>query len=213
MNVYEKYREAGTIAKDALELGIKHIKEGQSYNELAERVEQYIEENANLSFPVNISVNTTAAHYTPSPHKEDIFKRGDLVKLDIGTHVGGYIGDTAKTIEIGTNNYRKLIESAEKALENAISIIKAGIEIGEISKVIQNTIHEYNFKPIKNLQGHSVEQYKLHAGISIPNFYIKNKRKLTNGQVIAVEPFATNGKGMVKNMGFGGIYRLNKALL
>ena len=210
MDVYEKYRLAGKIAGDALKKGIKNIKEGTRYRDVAENIEKYIRERAGLSFPVNISVNSIAAHFTPSLRDETVFKRGDVIKLDIGSHIDGYIGDTAKTVEIGTNEYGKLIESAETALEEAIKVVHAGIKIEEISRTIETKINEYGFSPIKNLQGHSLEQYKLHAGISIPNFYVKNDRRLKEGQIIAVEPFSTDGKGIVKDKGLGGIYRLTK---
>jgi len=206
----EEYKEAGRIARDALKFGIKNIKEGKSYKELAEDIESYILQKASLAFPVNISVNNIAAHYTPSSNDEGFFKKGDVIKIDVGAHVEGYIGDTAKTVEIGTNQYSKLIEASEKALEEAIKIIRDGITLSEIGRKIEEKINEYGFKPIKNLQGHSLEKYKLHAGISIPNYDNKSQKKLKAGQVVAIEPFATNGIGIVVDDGLGNIYRIAK---
>ncbi len=208
---YEKYREAGKVAKNALRYGLSIIKEGKSYREVVEEIERYIRERANLAFPVNISVNSIAAHFTPSINDKNYFKKGDVVKIDVGVHVDGYIGDTARTIEIGSSNYKKLIESAEKALEEAIKIIRDGIKIEEIGKKIEEVIKKYGYKPIKNLQGHSLERYKLHAGISIPNYYTRNPKTLKEGQVIAIEPFSTTGEGIVIDNGLGNIYRIAKA--
>jgi methionyl aminopeptidase len=210
MEEYEKYREAGKIARDALHIGIKNIKEGRSYKEIAEKIETYILDRASLAFPVNISVNSTAAHYTPSMHDENVFKKGDVVKLDVGAHVDGYIGDTAKTVEIGTKDYSRLIEAAEKALEEAIKIIRDGIKIEEIGKKIEDKIREYGYNPIRNLHGHSLERYKLHAGISIPNYHSKSKKRLRQGQAVAIEPFVTDGVGIVVDGGIGNIYRIEK---
>ncbi len=207
---YEKYREAGRIARRALEYGLKIVKEGKSYKEVAEDIENYIKERANLAFPVNISVNSVAAHYTPSINDKNFFKKGDVVKLDVGVHIDGYIGDTAGTIEIGKNAYKNLIKSAEEALKEAIKIIRDGIKIEDIGKKIEECLNKHGYKPIRNLHGHSLERYKLHAGISIPNYYRKDRRILRDGQVIAIEPFSTNGEGIVVDNGLGNIYRIVK---
>ncbi len=208
--MYEKFREAGKIAGQALKIGAESVKEGVSYLEVAEKVEGYIRSKAKIAFPVNISVNSVAAHYTPACDDEKVFKEGDIVKIDVGTHVDGYIGDTALTIEVESNENSRLIECAELALENAISVVKEGVEIGYIGKVIEDTILKCKFKPIKNLQGHSIERYRLHAGISIPNYFDGSKTKLKEGQVIAIEPFVTTGIGYVVDAGAGNIYQVIK---
>lgn len=210
MEGYEEYREAGIVARDALKHGIKNIKEGKSYLELAEEIEEFIKNRANIAFPVNISVNSTAAHYTPAKNDELVFLKGDVVKIDVGAHVNGYIGDTAKTVEVGTKKYEKLIESAERALEEAIKIAKDGVRVSDIGRKIEEIIKSYGFKPVKNLQGHSLEKYNLHAGLSIPNFDNASQKKLKAGQVVAIEPFATNGAGIVVDAGIGNIYRIAK---
>ncbi|MCD6481373.1 MAG: type II methionyl aminopeptidase [Thermoplasmata archaeon] len=209
MEDYDLYKEAGKIAGEARRKGIAYVKEGRSYLEVAEYIEDYILQRAELAFPVNISVNSTAAHYTPSKHDEKVFKRGDVVKIDVGAHVDGYIGDTAATVEVGTSLYADLIETAKMALHEAIRVVKAGVKIEEISRAIEEKIIEQGFVPVKNLQGHSLERYNLHAGISIPNYYRKMGRRLKEGEVIAIEPFVTNGDGIVVDEGIGNIYRLS----
>ncbi len=211
MESYEEFAEAGRIAWEALQKGIRSIGEGVKYKEIAEIIEGYIREaGAEPAFPVNISVNGVAAHFTPSKSCEDVFKKGDVVKVDVGAHVNGCIGDTAKTVEIGTNRYAKLIEAAEEALKTAIENIRAGINIGMLGGMIEEKIREYEYNPIKNLHGHSLQRYKLHAGISIPNYRNKSKIELKEGQVVAIEPFVTDGIGMVVDAGIGNIYRLEK---
>lgn len=210
-DVYENYRAAGRISREALELGADAIKEGVRYREIVERVEHHIHESgASLAFPVNIAVNSVAAHFTPSVHDDLAFKRGDVVKLDVGAHVDGYIGDNAKTVEVGTTRHAKLMEAAEQALGAAIRTVRAGVTVGEIGRVIEDQIRKYGFEPIRNLQGHSLEQYRLHAGLSIPNFHTKNNTKLKSGQVIAIEPFVTDGEGYVTDAGLSNIYRVAK---
>ncbi len=210
-DVYEKYRIAGRISREALELGAEAIKEGVTYREVVEMVEHHIRESGALpAFPVNIAVNSVAAHFTPSFHDELAFKKGDLVKLDVGAHVDGYIGDNAKTVEVGTTRHVKLMDAAEEALGTATRTIRADVTLGEIGRVIEEQIRNYGFEPIRNLQGHSLEQYKLHAGLSIPNFHTNSKTKLKSGQVIAIEPFVTDGKGYVTDAGLSNIYRVAK---
>ncbi len=207
---YESYKEAGKIAKNALQKGIESVKEGKSYLEIAEEIEGYIKARAELAFPANISVNSVAAHYTPSLQDALEFRKGDVVKIDVGAHVNGFIADTAKTIEVGTKNKELLISSSREALEEAIKIIKAGVTVGEIGRKIEGKIREYGLKPVKNLQGHLLDRYSLHAGISIPNVGNDSKIALKEGQVIAIEPFATDGAGYVIDDGIGNIYRLVK---
>ena len=114
----KKYKLAGKIAIDAREHGSKLIKSGVKLLDVANEVESKIKKSgAGIAFPVNISVNDVAAHYTPSLNDQRVFHRGDVVKVDVGAHVEGYIGDTAKTIEVGTNRYQGIIQSSERALQ------------------------------------------------------------------------------------------------
>jgi methionyl aminopeptidase len=115
--------------------------------------------------------------------------------------------DTAFTVEINDNKYKDLIEASRNALENVKKILRKDIEISEIGKVIENTIKSYNYNPIYNLSGHKIEQYILHAGITIPNYDNKSKIKLSEG-IYAIEPFATNGVGLVKEDKPSGIYSI-----
>lgn len=211
MDVYSKYKEAGSLAKKALDIGISTIKQGVSYLEIADKIEEYIHNHGGQpAFPVNISVNNIAAHYTPSTTDTNIINNGDVVKLDVGVHIDGYIGDTARTIEVSNTNHSELIKSAEVALELAISHIKSGIKIEKIGAIIGTKIEDYGFEAIRNLHGHSLKQYSLHAGLSIPNHPVKNTKMLKEGQVLAIEPFATTGKGYVIDSGISNIYQITK---
>ena len=209
--IRKKYKKAGRIAREALEYGASLIKEGTKYLEIAEKIEGYIiNKGAKLAFPTNISVNEIAAHYTPSIDDDKKFEKGDTVKIDVGAHIDGCIGDTAKTIEVGTNEYGKMIEACENALKSAIELVKPGIKVSEIGSVIEKKIKSRGFVPIDNLSGHSMEPYRLHAGLSIPNVGKKNGRKVEEGKVIAIEPFATNGEGHVRDGKNGNIYSFSK---
>ncbi len=205
----KKYVEAGKIGKEAREYGIDLIKEGVSYYEVAEKVEKYIiDAGAFPAFPVNISVNNVAAHYTPVKNDGLAFKRGDVVKLDLGAHIDGYISDTAVTVEVGTNRWEDLIEASSSALKEALKALRPGIEVRELGRIIENEIKMRGYNPVYNLTGHGLARYDLHHGISIPNYDDGSRATLRPGMAFAIEPFATNGKGQVRNGKGGNIYML-----
>ena len=208
----KKYREAGKIGKEAREYGKELIKEGASYYDVAQKVEKYIiDAGAKPAFPVNLSTNNIAAHYSPVKGDDRYFRRGDLVKLDLGAHIDGYISDTAVTVEVGTNRWGELIEASAEALKNAIKSIRPGIKVSEIGRVVEETIRFYGFKPIHNLTGHELGVYDLHHGLSIPNYDDGSTYTLNPGMAFAIEPFATNGRGYVKNGVGGNIYIFRKS--
>jgi len=197
--IYEKYIRAGKIASDARNLGASLIKPGVSLLEIANKVESKIlESGAGIAFPANISRNEIAAHY--SPHHDDklVFKKGDVVKLDVGAHVDGYIADTAVTVEVETDEYADMIKAAEDGLNAAIDMMKPGVNLSSLGGKVSKTISSYGFKPIDNLTGHSLQKFVLHSGVSVPSVPDSiNKAKVKEGDVIAVEPFATDGAGHV----------------
>ncbi|MEM0493581.1 MAG: type II methionyl aminopeptidase [Candidatus Thermoplasmatota archaeon] len=205
----EKYREAGRIAADARKYGLTLIKENALLLDVATLIEaRILEEGGGLAFPVNISVNEVSAHYTPRVNDDMVFNRGDVVKLDVGVHIDGYIADTAATIEVGTNRYSALIRASDEALRNAIDTLNKHASLNDVGQVIEETITSYGYKPINNLTGHSLRRYVLHAGVSVPNIRDSNmvmiKPKVDD--VLAVEPFATDGAGYVVSGEGGNIF-------
>ncbi|MBU3901752.1 MAG: type II methionyl aminopeptidase [Candidatus Thermoplasmatota archaeon] len=204
-----KYRKAGKIAGEAREYGISLVKENTLLLDVAEKIEKYIiEKGAKPAFPVNIGINDVAAHYTPCHDDKSFFRKGDVVKIDVGAHVDGYIGDTAGTVEVGTNRYKNMIKASKEALSVAVELIKPDVGLSVVGAGIETTIRSYNFVSVENLTGHSLKQYRLHAGKSVPNISNDVKEKIKKDDVLAVEPFATNGAGRVGGRIMGNIYRL-----
>lgn len=192
------YIKSGEIARKAREYGRTLVKEGAKYLDIAEKIEaEIIELGGKPAFPVDVSINHVAAHDCPLYNDERVIKKGDVVKLDIGAHVNGKVTDTAVTVEVYSDKYKKLIEASEVALKKAIEICKPGVKIREIGKVIQDTITKYGFSPVKNLSGHSVGDYEVHAGLTIPNYDNGNENILEKDMIIAIEPFATTGEGKI----------------
>lgn len=196
MEEFEKYREAGKIASEIREWSKGLIKPGAKALDIAESIEKKILEKAEIAFPLNVSLNDNAAHYTPSYNDTLTLKEDDLVTIDMGVHVDGYIADTAYTIDLSGNN-EKLVEASKAGLEAAIGTIKPGISVSEVGEAIENAIKSYGFRPIENLTGHELKPYILHAGLAIPNIKVPYDWKIEEGMVFAIEPFATNGSGRV----------------
>lgn len=195
----KNYRKAGKIAKKTKEFCLKNIKTGQKLSEIAEKIEAKIQElSGEPAFPVNLSIDDVAAHYTPT--LEDETAANGLLKIDIGVHIEGRIVDTALTIDLTpSGEHKKMIEATENALKNAIDIVKAHKEktkLREIGKEIHKTITESKFSPIRNLSGHSISKWQIHAGITIPNYDNGNENEIGRG-IFAIEPFATTGEGVV----------------
>ncbi len=202
-------RKAGRLSSEARELGRSLVAEGARLRDVAESMELHIlEHGGKLAFPVNISLNEIAAHFTPNSTDETVFKAGDLVKLDVGAHIDGYLGDTATTVEVGTRNWQTLIQASERALQQALEVAQDGISVGTIGGVVERSIKGTGFRPVVNLSGHEMKRYNLHAGLSIPNYDDGTLTKLAGNMLLAIEPFATNGQGQVSNGRSGNIYRV-----
>lgn len=207
MKDIEKWRKAGKIAAEALEYGQGLIKKDSSYTEVSEKIEKKIKELGGIpAFPVQMALNETAAHFTTEVN-QDIKFSNELVSLDVGVHVDGCIGDNAATVDL-SGKYSDLVRASKEAVDNAIKIIQVGTTLGEIGKVIQETINSYGFAPVKNLSGHGLDLYNIHTYPTIPNYDTSDKTKLKKGAIIAIEPFATNGAGIIYEGGNAVIFNL-----
>ncbi|MBN1644600.1 type II methionyl aminopeptidase [Candidatus Woesearchaeota archaeon] len=196
MKNLEDWRKAGKIAAEALEYGKSLVKKGNTLLEVSDKIEDKIVKlGGKPAFPVSISCDYFAAHYCADPDEKTVFN-AQVVCVDVGVHVNGAIGDNAATVDL-SNNWSDLIKASREALNAASKIIQIGTNINEIGRTIQETIQSFNFSPIKNLSGHGLGLYEIHTKPSIPNFDNGNTEKLKKGQIVAIEPFATNGLGMI----------------
>ena len=205
------YKKAGEIAKKVKEYARSIIKKDTLLLEIAEKIEsEIIELGAKPAFPVNLSINEIAAHYTPS--FDDKTLACGLLKVDFGAHINGCIVDVAFSLDLENNEEnKKLILASEKALASAIEIVKKekNKEVWKIGKTIQEEITAFNFSPIRNLSGHALGEFRIHAGLTIPNTNNGNETRLEEG-AYAIEPFATTGIGSVYEGGKSGIYSLQE---
>ena len=200
MDIFDNYVKAGKIASQVREYARTQDHTGRSLSEICNDIEQEIfKKGGEPAFPVNVSLNDIAAHYTAVPNDPIIVKNTDVLKIDVGVHIDGYIADTAVTVSYDTT-YQKMIDIAERALDEAIGISRSNTRVSEIGRIIEKTITKYGCKPIQNLSGHSLERYTIHAGKSIPNIWtIGHSFNLSVNNVYAIEPFVTtsDGQGVV----------------
>ncbi len=193
----QKYIDAGKIASEALHYGKSLIVKGAKVIEILDKVEEKIAElGGKLAFPAQISLNEFAAHSCSDLNDETVLSE-EVVKLDVGVHLDGFIADNALTVDL-SGKYSDLIKASREALNNALKVIKPGVTLSEIGKVIHETITSYGFAPIKNLSGHGLGKYQIHTKPSVPNFDNGNDNVLNEGDVIAIEPFASTGAGIVE---------------
>lgn len=206
----QKWREAGKLGGETLAYAKSIVKPRMALLELAEKIEEFVQERkAKFAFPINLSKDEVAAHFSPQFGAED--KADGLLKIDLGISIDGYISDLSCSIDLTSNKgHGKLIEASEKALDEAIKLVKPGQKLGVIGKRIQETISSYGFAPVINLSGHELKRYLLHAGLTVPNYDNGNATELKEGMVLAIEPFATTGQGLIQDGALSGIYKFEE---
>ena len=207
--VKEHYIKAGEVIQKARNKAREVTEPGVNLKVIADEVEKVIrEEGLKPAFPVNVSINEAAAHYTPSDSEEREVKEDDVVKIDIGAHSEGYIADTALTVN-PSGKSDAMVEAVEEVLEEALSFVEPGVTVGELGSHIEEQVPD-EYEIIRNLTGHYVGKYTQHAGVSIPNYSNSSDHKFEVGDAFAIEPFLTDGSGKVKNGADGNIYKLER---
>lgn len=208
----ESLDKAGEIARKVKEYIKPKIKVGRKVLDIILEAEGKIKELGGLcAFPINLCINNIAAHYT-SPTKDDglIINDNDLVKIDLGVHIEGYIVDTAFSIKFNEEkSLENIIVATDTALEAAKMMVKPGINTQEIGKKIENIIKGFDFKPIKELGGHQIERWTVHGKKAMPEFGNQGGNVIEEGDVFAIEIFASTGMGSVHNTNTCNIYELN----
>jgi methionyl aminopeptidase len=207
----ECLREAGRIASLVRDNGAALIRPGASLREVCEAVEEEIRKRgAGPAFPAQTSRNEIAAHYCPGPEDQSVYKDGDVAKLDIGVHVDGWVVDTALTVNVGDRpENRALIDAARSALDAAIAYVRPGVPVAALSGHIETTIRSLGLVPVRNLCGHGVGRWTVHCPPPIPNVADGGYDRLAAGTVVAIEPFATAGRGLVSERGRAEVFRLD----
>ncbi len=207
MDDFDKWKKAGKVAAEALEYGKSLIKNGAVIREVCDKIDQKVFDlGARPAWPAQIGLNSVAAHATPDPDDDAVFDN-QVVCLDVGAHVDGCVGDNALSVDL-SGEYSDILKAADEALKNAIKVVQVGVSLGEIGKVIQETMESHNCVPVRNLSGHGISPWVIHDKPSVPNYNTKDERTLEGDQIIAIEPFATNGAGSIYESEQGNIFSL-----
>jgi len=208
-----KLLEAGKIVKATREMAPRLVFDGARLIDICEGVEAEIRgQGGKPAFPCNVSINEIGAHYTSPPGDTRVVPAGSLVKVDIGARVDGFLADSAVTVSVGSDN-ADMIRVAESALEKAIQAVKIGGKISDVGSVVEKTIKSQGYKPIRNLTGHQISEYTIHAGVSVPNVAdVGAPGKFQPWSIYALEPFVTlpDADGHIEEGPLGNILHLAK---
>jgi methionyl aminopeptidase len=192
------------------------IKPGISFVDICDAVESKTielagEDNmyAGKGFPTGISINNIVAHDSAYPTDERCLGENDVCKIDFGTHVNGYIIDSAFTVAYNPQ-YEQLLKASQESMWGAIKLAGPDAHMNDLAQEIKDIIESYEvdidgklypIKPVWNLGGHNIEQYKIHAGkliLNSPHPALENMR-MNEGECYAIETFATTGTGQTEN--------------
>ncbi|TFG29893.1 MAG: type II methionyl aminopeptidase [Promethearchaeota archaeon] len=208
----ESLRKAGNVAKQVKNYIRPKIKVDTAALDLINITEaKIIELGGNMAFPANLSINHIAAHYT-SPSRDDglMIKENDLVKIDIGVHVEGYIVDTAFSVNFNQDKtLENIVQATEVAVDAAKMMAKPKVNTREIGKKIESIIKGFKYNPIKELGGHQTERWIVHGKKALPELGNQKGDIMEEGDVFAVEIFASTGEGSVHLTNNSFIYELN----
>jgi len=210
--ILDSYIKAGKVAAQVRKEGLKKLAiPDTSFLEVMDYCEKRIVELKGQIAWAQLAVNEVAAHYCPEEDDTSVNKEGQLIKIDVGVHINGYIADTAATVEVGSSKqYQDYITAAQNALKAAMKLARPGTPLYQLGEAQISEAEALGFTTVKNLSGHTLGRYKVHGGTSIPAYNNKDKRELQDNEVIAIEPFVTNGTGLIKEKNPATIFMVER---
>jgi methionyl aminopeptidase len=205
-NDIKALKAIGHICAMALKKMMSHAKAGITTGELDNIGREFFEKEGATSAPqamyqfpgaTCISVSPIIAHGIPNNY---VLSEGELINIDVSAELDGYFGDTGASMVVSTQvpAYDKLIEATKATLEKAVQTARAGQLLNSIGSTVQRVARRHGYNVIYDLTGHGIG-HKLHEPPNeIFNFHApRDRRVLTEGLVLAIEPFLTTGEGHV----------------
>ena len=213
-DLYRKVRNAAEVHRQVRSYAQSFIKPGIQLAEMCRRLENKNRElvvehglERGIGFPTGCSLNHVAAHYTPNPGDETVLQYDDVMKVDFGVQIDGRIIDSAWTVSFNPR-YDPLLEAVKEATDTGIRTSGIDVRLCDIGEAIQEVMESYEVeldgktypvKSIRNLNGHSIGPYQIHAGKSVP--IVKGgceaSTKMEEGEMYAIETFGSTGRGYV----------------
>ncbi len=202
-----KMRIAGKVVATVLEKAKELVIEGASAYDIEKMAEDVILSSGckpsfkgygGYPYSTTVSVNEEVIHGFPL--KTKVFKKGDIVSVDVGAMYDGYHADAARTYIVGETDEggKRLVEVTAKSLEEAIEIIRPNVRLGLISNTVQKIVESNGFGIVRDFVGHGVGK-KLHEDPQIPNYGDPESGvMLRPGMTLAIEPMVTEGSWHVK---------------
>jgi len=189
------------------------IKPGMLMTDICEQLENLnrtlVQENglkAGIAFPTGCSLNHVAAHWTPNSGDKTVLQYGDVCKIDFGTHINGRIIDSAWTVHFDPQ-FDTLTEAVRESTYAGIAAAGIDARLCDVGAACQEVMESYEVeingktfpvKPCRNLNGHSIGPYQIHAGKSVPIVKGGEATKMEEGELFAIETFGSTGKGYVR---------------
>ena len=209
-------RRAAVVHKQVRKYAQSVIKPGMKMIDICKAIEStlnYLCEKEGIergqAFPTGCSINNVAAHYTPNYGDETVLQKNDVCKIDFGTHYKGYLIDSAFTVAFD-ERYKPLLEAVQAATMTGVKEAGIDVRLCDIGEAIQEVMesHEieldgkiYPIVSVRNLCGHTIDRYKVHAGKSVPIVKGGPQTKMEEGEIYAIETFGSTGKGFVREDG------------
>nr|KAJ3420887.1 Methionine aminopeptidase 2B [Polyrhizophydium stewartii] len=211
-DLYNEARHAAEVHRQVRRYAQSKIRPGMTMVEICEMIENgtrtLIQErglDAGIGFPTGCSLNHCAAHYTPNAGDTTVLQYDDVVKIDFGTHIKGRIMDCAFTLAFNPQ-FNPLLEAVKDATNTGIREAGIDVRLSDIGAAVQEVMESYEVeingktyqvKSIRNLHGHSIDPYKIHAGKSVPIVKNGDQTKMEEGEYFAIETFGSTGRGYV----------------
>jgi methionyl aminopeptidase len=202
----DRMAAAGAILVRCLKLLEGKVREGVTTAELDEAAERFIRSQGAepafkgyRGFPGSIctSPNSMVVHGIPGPYK---LERGDLISIDVGVVLDGWVADAARTFPVGqvTPVAHKLLDTTKAALFDAVEQCRPGNRLGDVSHAVQARVEGDGLSVVRSLVGHGIGR-SMHEDPQVPNFGEAGRGPLLEeGMVLAVEPMVNAGRHMVR---------------
>ncbi|KAI8927930.1 hypothetical protein BC831DRAFT_503643 [Entophlyctis helioformis] len=211
-DLYSDVRQAAEVHRQVRSYAQRTIKPGMTMIEICEMIENgtrtLIQErglDAGIAFPTGCSLNHVAAHYTPNAGDPTVLQYGDVMKIDFGTHIGGRIIDCAFTLAFDPK-YDPLLEAVKASTNTGLREAGIDVRLSDIGAAVQEVMESYEIeldgktyqvKPIRNLNGHSINPYQIHGGKTVPIVNNGDNTKMEEGEFYAIETFGSTGRAYV----------------